>query len=301
MALHEFGIEFGAMASRCEVRVAAPDQATARRWAEHAIAEVRRIEKKYSRYRDDSVTAAINRSAGGAALTLDDETAALIDFGATLWTQSDGLFDLTSGVLRRAWDFTAQRVPRQDELDTLLPLVGWDKVRWARPRLQLTRPGMQLDFGGIGKEYAADRAAASMLAAGARHGFVNLGGDVRAFGPPPDPSPWHIGIQHPRAGEGTLIGAIDIIDGAVATSGDYERYFELDGRRYCHLLDPHTGWPAQYWQSISVAAPACIAAGSCSTIAMLMPHAQALEFLREQQVVFLAVSADGKIWRNEAV
>src|SRR5512134_3090595 len=99
------------MASRCEVRVCAPDPAAAHAWADIAIAEVRRIEVKYSRYRTDSVTARINAAAGAGPVAVDAETAALLDFAARLYVESDGCFDLTSGVLRRAWDFTARRVP----------------------------------------------------------------------------------------------------------------------------------------------------------------------------------------------
>jgi thiamine biosynthesis lipoprotein len=295
--LAEFGLEFSAMASRCEVRVCAPDAANARAWTDLAIDEVRRIEAKYSRYRPDSVTARINGAAGGADIDVDPETAALLDFAARLYDESAGRFDLTSGVLRRAWDFTAQRVPDQRELDTLLVLVGWPLVEWRAPRLRLPYAGMELDFGGIGKEYAADRAADVLRRAGARHGFVNLGGDVRGIGPAPDGTPWRIGIQHPRA-RGELLGSIDLVAAGIATSGDYERYFEHDGRRYCHILDPRTGWPAHHWQCVSVTAPACVAAGACATVAMLLPHDDALAFLHRQGVEFLAVTASGEVIRR---
>src|SRR5262245_17027184 len=125
------------MASRCEVRVFAPDATTARAWAEVAIAEVRRIEAKYSRYRDDSVTTRINAAAGGAAVAVDSETAALLDFAGRLFEESSGRFDLTSGVLRRVWDFTARRIPAQRELDELLQLVGWPLVEWRAPAVRL--------------------------------------------------------------------------------------------------------------------------------------------------------------------
>ena len=127
------------MASHCEVRVYAPDEATARHWSDAAIAEVRRIEAKYSRYRDDSVTTAINRAAGGAAITVDAETAGLLDFAAVLHAQSDGAFDLTSGVLRRAWDFKSGRVPSQAALDQLLQRVGWSRLEWNSPTLASAR------------------------------------------------------------------------------------------------------------------------------------------------------------------
>jgi thiamine biosynthesis lipoprotein len=295
----EFGVEFVAMACGCEVRLLAPDQAQARALAQPALDEVRRIEAKYSRYLDDSVTARIN-TASGAWVAVDAETAALLDFAGALWRDSGGRFDLTSGVLRRAWDFKSRRVPTTDALAELLPLVGWDKVEIERTqlgaRLRCTVPGMEIDFGGIGKEYAADRAATLLRETGLRHGFVNLGGDVRAFGAQADGAPWRIGIQHPRQRE-VLLGSVEVAEGAVATSGDYERYFETDGRRYCHILDPRTGWPATHWQSVAVAATACVAAGACTTVAMLMPVDEALAFLRAQGVQFLAVSSDGQLFQ----
>jgi thiamine biosynthesis lipoprotein len=157
---------------------------------------------------------------------------------------------------------------------------------------------MELDFGGIGKEYAADRAAAAMEQHGARRGFVDLGGDVRAIGPPEGDSAWHIAIRHPRGAPGESIGAVDVARGAVATSGDYERGFDADGVRYCHLLDPRTGWPARFWQSVSVQAPVCVAAGACATIAMLMPVDEAVAFLQRQGLRYLAVAADGSLRRG---
>ncbi len=280
------------MASHCEVRVYAPDEAIARGWSDAAIAEVRRIETKYSRYREDSVTTAINRAAGGAAIGVDAETAGLLDFAAELNAQSDGAFDLTSGVLRRAWDFKAQRVPPQAALDQLLPRVGWSKIEWHSPALRL-RSEMEIDFGGIGKEYAADRAAAIVAELGAQHGLVNLGGDVRVIGPHADGTPWRIAVQDPRREPGATIAHLNVPHGAMATSGDYERYFEHDGRRYSHLLDPRTGWPCEYWRSVSVVAPLCIAAGACATVAMLKPVEDALQFLDGQDVRYLAIDSGG--------
>jgi thiamine biosynthesis lipoprotein len=292
LSFHSF--PFSAMASQCEVLVHAPDADSARRWSDAAIAEVRRIETKYSRYRDDSVTTAINRAAGGAAVRLDDETAALIDFGAELHAQSDGLFDLTSGVLRQAWDFKRARLPDPANLERLLALVGWLQVEWESPQLRLPQAGMEIDFGGIGKEYAADRAATAMAAAGAVHAVVNLGGDVRVVGSRPDGSAWRVAVQDPRGRPGVTIAHMEVTQGAMATSGDYERYSELDGRRYCHLLDPRSGWPVAHWRSVSVVAPLCIAAGACATIAMLKPVDEALAFLQSQDARYLAIDAAGK-------
>jgi FAD:protein FMN transferase len=285
--------EFSAMASRCEVRLYAPDAAIARAWADEAIAEVRRIESKYSRYREDSVTTAINRAAGGNAIAVDAETAGLIDFGAALHAQSGGRFDLTSGVLRRVWDFKSQRVPAQQQIDAVLPLIGWSQVQWHDGQLRLPQPGMEIDFGGIGKEYAADRAGALLLDRGVAHGLVNLGGDVRVLGPAPEGAPWRIAVQDPRGRAGATLARLDVASGAMATSGDYERYFIVDGCRYCHVMDPRIGWPVAHWQSVSVVAPLAVVAGACATIAMLHAVEPALAFLQSQGVRYLAIDAEG--------
>jgi FAD:protein FMN transferase len=293
------GFRFEAMASACEVRVAGMSQRQLQNAAQAAIDEVRRIEVKYSRYRADSIVSRINAAAGSdALLAVDDETAQLLGFAAQLFESSAGLFDITSGVLRRAWDFRACRVPEPAAVSALLELVGWQKVVWTDHTLTLPIPGMEIDFGGFGKEYAADRAHAVLATRGVRHGYVNLGGDIRVLGAQPDGTPWRIGIQHPRAAD-RLIASLDVSEGALASSGDYERFFEHGGRRYCHILDPRTGWPVDAWQSISVFAPVCVAAGAMSTIAMLKRGA-ALEFLREQGAAFLAIDAQGQRFQDGA-
>lgn len=270
------------------------DEAQWQRACSAAQAEVLRIEGKYSRYRADSVVGRINASAGDAAgIEVDDETAALLDYAATAHEQSEGLFDATSGVLRRVWDFKSQRLPTQQAIDEVLPLIGWQRLHWQRPRLVLPVAGMQLDFGGFGKEYAADCAAAVLQAGGIRHGLVDLGGDIRVVGPHPDGSPWRIGISHPRAPQ-TAIALIDLPAGAIASSGDYERYFEIDGVRYSHVLDPRSGWPVQGLAAVSVMAEQCLIAGTATTIAMLRGNAGA-DWLEELGLPWLAVTAEQKL------
>jgi thiamine biosynthesis lipoprotein len=281
------------MASRCELRIGAPDAQAAERLAQQAIAEVRRIETKYSRYRPDSIVSRINAAAGGEAVRCDDETMSLMGYAAALHGASDGLFDITSGVLRRAWDFRQPKVPAARVLQPLLALVGWSKVECGGQEVRLRQAGMEIDFGGFGKEYAADRAAALLADAGVRHGYVNLGGDMRFIGPDPDGRPWSIGIQDPRDPDG-VIASIPISSGALATSGDYERFFEIDGRRYCHILDPRDGMPVRYWRSVSVLAPMAIAAGSCSTITMLKQR-DGVDFLNASEMGYLAVDDQGQM------
>ncbi|UGQ46910.1 FAD:protein FMN transferase [Massilia endophytica] len=292
-----FSVAFQAMASRCEVRLAAVDEANAAALAQQAIDEARRIEAKYSRYRSDSVVGRINASAGRAAVECDAETMSLLDYADALFDASGGRFDITSGVLRRAWDFRRPVLPRQATLAPLLELVGWQRVERHDGAIFLPRAGMELDFGGFGKEYAADRAAEVLAGLGVQHGYVNLGGDMRFLGPRPDGEPWEIGIQDPRDSAGTAAG-VPVRRGAIATSGDYERFIEVDGKRYCHILDPRSGMPVSYWRSVSVLGPLAIAAGSCSTIAMLLQE-EGLDFLRQSGMAFLAIDADGRIHRHD--
>jgi thiamine biosynthesis lipoprotein len=293
--MREHRVAFRAMGSPCELRLYAGDPETARRVAAAAVAEVARLERKYSRYRGDSLAARINRSAGDAAgLEVDPETAGLLDYAERAWQQSDGLFDVTSGVLRRAWDFKSGRVPSQCELDAVLPCVGWDKLRWARPRLALPLPGMEIDFGGYVKEYAVDRVAALCRAGGIASGLVDLGGDLAALGPHPDGRPWTVGIRHPREPH-RAIAKVDVARGGIASSGDYERCMLVDGVRYGHILDPRTGWPARGLAAVSVLAPHCLVAGTASTIGMLMGAREAAAWLDALGLPHLRVDADGAL------
>jgi thiamine biosynthesis lipoprotein len=283
------------MAAVHAITVDSADPRLARTAVDAAIADVLRIEAKYSRYREDSLLSRINRAAGTNAVEIDDETRALLDYADRCHALSHGRFDVTSGVYRRAWDFRSEtpRVPDAAAVDALRQLVGWQHVERTPRSVMLRKRGMQIDFGGIGKEYAADRAATILQQHGIAHALVNLGGDVRAVGDQANGMPWRIGIRHPREAEPAVIASVDVADGAIATSGDYERYFEVEGRRYCHIIDAITGMPVWAWQSISVAAPLAIVAGSCATIAMLMgPEAPA--FLGEQQVPWVGIDAAGR-------
>lgn len=290
---------FTAMASPCEVVLAGVPTARAIEAGAAVEGEVRRIERKFSRYRPDSVVSRINARAGqGGGLAVDAETARLLDFAAQLHHQSDGLFDITSGCLRRLWDFKAGIEPTAQALEALLPRVGWGLVGWDGRSISLPRPGMEIDLGGIGKEYAADRAVAALAELDIRHGFVNLGGDLRVLGARPDGRAWRFAIQHPRQADATC-GHIELTGGALATSGDYERFFiASDGRRCCHILDPRSGQPVCHWQAVSVVAPVCVAAGALATMAMLIGP-QAPQRLSTPGVGFLLVGPDGDLHHHD--
>lgn len=276
---------FDAMASPCEVLVATQDEARAMELAERVAAEAWRIERKYSRYVAGNVVHEINR-ARGRTVTVDLETAGLLDYAETLFELSEGRFDITSGVLRHAWRFDgSDRVPAPDEVSALLRRVGWQRVRWNRKcsTLQL-EAGMEIDFGGIGKEYAVDRAA-NVLRGAAETCLVNLGGDLAVTGPAAGGRPWRIGIEAVDT-NGKPARVLKLLRGALATSGDARRFLLRDGRRYGHVFDARTGWPVEDApRSVTVAASTCIEAGTFSTLALLY-GAGAEEFLRAQGVEF---------------
>lgn len=298
--------DFSAMASPCSLQMDGRDERVMRRAAAKAMAEVQRIEHKFSRYREASVISRINQSAGLAAIETDTETSGLLDFAQSLWSLSDGLFDITSGVLRHAWDFKNARLPEPATLQGLLARVDWQQVERHGNQVRLKQPGMELDFGGFGKEYAADRAAAVLQSHGINHALVNLGGDLHALGerglPELQGTSWQIEIQHPRPAPSppsAPLALLPLARGGLATSGDYERFFIHDGQRYCHILNPRTGWPVSHWQSVSVLAANTTTAGALSTIAMLKgPDAPA--WLETQAVRYLAVQQDGQVLRSSA-
>jgi thiamine biosynthesis lipoprotein len=283
---------FIAMGGPCRFRIDHQDEHHALAAVETAESEVRRLEQKYSRYLADSLTTRINAAAGsGTPVPIDAETAGLLDYGDTLFRESRELFDLSSGVLRQAWDFKQGRLPEQSQLDELLPLIGWDKVQWDTSSILLPLPGMEIDFGGCVKEYASDSAISTLRHQGIEHALVDLSGDIAVTGTQGNGAPWQIGIRHPRE-QAHAIAQVPLARGGLASSGDYERCLEIDGQRYAHILNPYTGWPVHGLVAVSVISEQCLVAGSTATIAMLKPTQEALDWLASLGLPWLAIDAE---------
>lgn len=270
---------FSAMASPCECLVRGISEKRARQ-VTHAVAEEAwRIERKFSRYRDDNLMAAIN-AGDGQWLALDDETTRLLDFADQCWQLSEGAFDITSGVLRRVWHFDgSDQVPEPEQVTALLPLVGWDKVEREAQRIRL-REGMELDLGGVGKEYAVDSAFQLATTFTDADLLVNFGGDLVGRSAT---APWQVGM------EGTarpMAGQLQFTSGALATSGDSRRYLLRNGVRYSHVIDPRSGWPvSDAPRAVTVFGQQCTQAGLLSTLALLQGlHAE--DLLREAGVQY---------------
>lgn len=276
--------EFRAMASPCEVHIEIGSRKRATRLIEIARDEAIRIERTFSRYRDDNLVHVINNSQG-TPVALDDEMARMIDFADMGYQLSDGLFDITSGVLRKAWHFDgSNRVPTVEVVASLLDYVGWPRTTWQRPLFTLPA-GMQIDFGGIAKEYAVDRAVTLVREQCAAPFMVNFGGDLHAADAPSSTGSWIVGIEAFNQ-QSTAVKTLQLHRGALCTSGDARRFLLREGVRYGHVLNPLTGWPVvDAPSSVTVAGDTCTEAGILSTLALLQGK-DAENFLDEQGVTY---------------
>lgn len=278
---------FEAMGGPCEILVDTDDGELAGALLKTAAWEAWRIEQKFSRYRKDNIVRQIN-AGSGKTVKVDEETARLLDFAGECHELSGGMFDVTSGVLRRAWKFDgSNRLPEPEVVQSLLPLVGWHKVVWEKPLITLPT-GMEIDLGGIGKEYAVDRTL--LLARGENDSaiLINFGGDIYTGGVRENGLPWSVGVEG-LSGENGTGRLLKISKGGLATSGDSRRFLLKDGKRYSHVLNPKSGWPVEDApRSVTVTDDTCTKAGILATLALLHgPEAE--EFLEEQSVRYWCV------------
>ena len=279
---------FSAMACPCEILVETDDLSLTKNLTQLAFNEARRIEYKFSRYRKDNIIHRIN-SSHGECIEVDTETALMLNFAEQCYQLSDGKFDVTSGILRAVWKFDgSDNLPSDKNILALLPYIGWNRVNWKSPRFCLPDK-MEIDLGGIGKEYAVDSSVKLLSEKTSNSFLVNYGGDIACPKPRMDEQPWVIGVDDPdNTGEANA-GAISLYQGGLATSGDARRYLYKDGRRYSHILNPKTGYPVENApRSVTVIANTCIEAGMLSTFAMLEGR-NAIDFLKAQQVKYWCI------------
>lgn len=275
---------FFCMASDCEILIETDDREQAESIAELVANEAWRLQDKYSRYQDSAWLSQLN-NASGNWFAMDQETAGLLDFVDQIYALSDGLFDPTSGILRRVWKFDgSNQLPEQTAVQKLLPFIGWPQVERTEKQIRLPQ-GFELDLGGLVKEWAADKALAVVQQAGLDTPLlINLGGDLRVSGPQKTQQPWQVGVRKPGAENADAQVALS--QGGIATSGDENRFILHQGKRYGHLLNPFTGWPIEKApRSVTVAAPTCALAGILSSLALLKGE-NAKAFLEQQGVLY---------------
>lgn len=267
-------LSFPALGTKCEVQYVAPAGTTQAIAFEQAVVGwVNDFEAKYSRFRPTSLISRINAAAGQGWIEVDEETGQLLKLCDAMFAMTRGVLDPTALPLMRLWNWKAERpsIPTDEQVAHALRLVGWGKVQRVPGRIMLPEPGMALDFGGFGKEYAVDLVAQIARNHGLENVLVDFGHDLRTLGTPPGRPAWHIGLEDPRR-PGTSWASLAAPDGrGIASSGDYVRYFELNQRRYGHIIDPRTGRPvANGCLQATVLAGTCLQAGVLSTAAFVL-------------------------------
>lgn len=288
------------MGCACSIHLYCHTESTANQVFDLCYREADRLDKYYTNFSSTSFTAQINSTSGNPnGIEIDAETKGLLDYATACYEQTNGLFDLTAGILYGAWKIHQNNQkkiahpPKQALIDTLLQRVGWDKVEFNNHRLILPIPGMMIDFGGIVKEYAADRLAQICYSNNIHHGIINLSGDMRILGPHPDSEPWEVPIKAPRT-KTTTNASVKISQGAVATSGDYAQCIFIHQKRYCHIINPKTGWPVHGISSITAVTDLCIVAGTLTTSAILMGKKNGIKWLSNLNTPFIAYDDKGR-------
>ena len=273
---------FHALGSECELFFKAASRSAAEAYRNAAFDWLAEFEARCSRYRDDSEVTRINASAGKEWTSIDAQTEMLLDLCDHYHFVTEGAFDATSLPLSQLWDWKRKHdaLPTPDEIAEAKRLIGWRRILRAPGRVFLPVAGMKIDLGGVGKEFAVDCLRQVALSCGIEHVMVDLGGDIAVHGEPPEGGGWYIGLENPANTNECFCGIRLRSGGAVATSGDYRRCFEFEGRTYGHILDCRTGWPvANGTRSATVIAPRCTTAGVLSTSAMILGGNQAIAML----------------------
>jgi len=287
-----FRFRFHALGTMNDILFRAASRARAAVFRDAALEWIRAYEARHSVFISDSMISKINAAAGAAWVDIPPETEALFRLCDWYVWMTKGLLDPTAGPLLQLWDFRASpsRVPSEAQVREALSRIGWEKVLRQDAKVFLSCPGMKLDLGGIGKEYAVDRLVQLAAENGVRDILVDLGHDIRAAGVAPDGGPWRVGLEHPQS-PGRCWGEVVLDNAALCCSGNYARYFEVEGRRYSHLINPRTGYPADSGCDAAwVHAATAVEAGALSMLAVMLGPDEGLPVIQQTQ------AAEGCLW-----
>jgi thiamine biosynthesis lipoprotein len=286
------------MGTLVKITVVARSESIAQTSATAGFAEIRRLEELLSTWIPTSELSRVNASAGVTPVHVSPETLTVVHRAMQAAEMTGGGFNIAIGPAVDAWRVTeGQRIPTESELESLRPLVDLQAVHvdLQAQTIYLEKTGMRIDVGGIGKGYAADQAVDAVRRAGAVAGVVALSGDIKTFGRLPGGKMFPVGIQHPRE-DGAVLAWIDLKDEAISTAGDYERFFERDGVRYHHILDPQTLQPARSCQSVTVIAREGVWADGLDTGIFVMGPEKGMELVEQLPgVEAIIVDAEGRL------
>jgi thiamine biosynthesis lipoprotein len=284
-ALKRFEYAEPHMGTRFGIILYAPDEATARQASQAAFARIASLDASMSDYRQESELMRLCAKAGGPPVRVSDELFFVLRRAEEVSRRSGGAFDVTVGPVMRLWRRArrTQKLPDREQLARALARVGYKNVRLdARARtVQLLKPGMQLDLGGIAKGYAADEALKALKKHGVTRALVAAGGDIAVSGPPPEAEGWSVAVARLVGVEKSPPGKLLLHDAAVSTSGDASQGVEIDGKRYSHIVDPRTGVALVGRMGVTVVAPDGITADSLTKVVAVLGPAKGIPIILE--------------------
>ena len=264
-----------------------------------AFGEIEKLDRLLNFFSDSSEVSEINRNAGLKAVAVSPETFEVIEKAIYASGKTNGAFDVTTGSVTTLWDFHKQIKPEDKQIKERLTLVNYKNIILNKKAssVYLKKSRMLIDPGGIAKGYAADKAVEALKGKGIKSGLVSISGDIKAFGLKPDSKPWKIGIRNPRTEnkEDEIMATIEMTDMAISTSGDYERYFVIEGKRYHHILNPKTGYPAGECRSVSIVAKDGAVTDPFSTGIFILGAEKGIKLLEEMGIDGIIVDKNGKI------
>ncbi len=284
------------MGTRIAVELWHDDAATAEQAIDAVLDEMRRVDVLMSHYKPESQLSQINARAAQGPLQVDRELAELIERAGRLSELTGGAFDITYASVGYLYDYRARHRPTDEQIVAGLGAIDWRHVIVDRDAatVRFSQPGVRIDLGGIAKGYAVDRAIAILQALGVERASVTAGGDSRVIGDRFG-RPWVTGIRHPDDAD-RVIARIPIVDAAISTSGDYERYFDEDGQRHHHIINPHTGRSAGGVRSVTIIGPDATTTDGLSTSVFVMGPEAGIELVeRLGDVDAVIVRSDGKV------
>lgn len=289
---------FYSMGSTVELKFYSPSEELFHRVVDACVERTKEIDRLFSNYRDDSVLAEVNRNAGVGPVSVPGEFLRLVRTSIRYSELTEGAFDITIGSLFELWraETRAGRLPARSRVRDALGCTGFRKIKIDEVKSQVFLEGgcVRLDFGAIGKGYAVDEMVRVARESGITRGLVNFGGNIYAMNPPAGRKFWNVGVRKPGSGS-EIISKLDLVNKGVATSGDYERYFEHSGKRYSHIIDPRTGWPAEDVTSVVAVSRTAAEADVFSTaVSVLGPRGAEMFARKDRSLGFLLVGKDGE-------
>jgi len=294
------------MGNHFELSVVGSEDAWANEKINAGVREIQRIERLLTTYNEDSETSLINRNAGLAPVPVSKETFDLIERSIRISRITQGAFDITYGsVDRRLWNFdtSMQALPDKETARQMVRLINYRNIVSdpVNTTILLKEKGMRIGFGGIGKGYAAERAKMVMQEEGVTSGVVNASGDLTAWGYQPDGEPWTIGIVNPNAA-GQVFSMLNVTNMALATSGNYEKYITIGGKRYSHTINPRTGLPVTGIKSVTILCPNAEIADAMATPVMIMGIRAGLDMINQlKDIEAVLIDDEDKVYTSDHI